>query len=262
MRLAIVMSLVVLATATPSSGQAAAPIPVPFATNCASTSAGTMPSNSQMVIEVLKGSQARDHLAQMKRDHPERFKGVGDALREHGAHPTNEVFVERTRHFQLATSQAATSASCLPSSNDLQPRSDSFSDADGEVIFTSWNDGDDATWEGTIYSEDYSTGNWQTWERQGNISTPNYFGVWGYVDGAGGPVVAAVVRCPRMKGASYPRASGAITGPAWEWVPTPVLSYAFTQPNFGRYASVAAEPATSSAAQSTSGTSDRQSTHA
>lgn len=185
MRHAIVTSLIILALAAPSWGQAADQVDSPSAAACASQSLAAMQSNPQVAVEVLEGSQAREHLEQLKKAHPGRFKGLGAALREHGAHPTNIVTVMRTRQLVLPGLQGQTNSSGAP--NNLETRSDSASDADGEVIFSSWDDGDDSTWEGTIYTVDYSDGSWSTWEGQANIASADYYGVWGSIVASGRP---------------------------------------------------------------------------
>lgn len=56
--------------------------------------------------------------------------------------------------------------------------STTVSNSSGEVIIPSWDDGDDSTWEGVIYVEDYSTGEWATYAGQLDISTPAYSANW------------------------------------------------------------------------------------
>lgn len=200
MRPAIATILIILITAVPSAALAANPVQSPTAAACAATHLGApqlggSQSNSQVVVEILQGSQARTYLERVKKAHPERFKGVGDELRKIGAHPTNIVTVARTKRLQFPSSKQESNPASeeqanipgLSPSNNAQTRSDSASNADGEIILSAWDDGYDGTWEGTIYHEDYSDGSWSTWEGQGNIETADYYGIWGNIVSAGGP---------------------------------------------------------------------------
>lgn len=49
---------------------------------------------------------------------------------------------------------------------------------DGEIVFWSWSDGNNATWEGEIYVEVYSTGWAATYEGQIDASTSQHPWIW------------------------------------------------------------------------------------
>ena len=196
MRRTSVIPVVIFIAIFPLALPAASSVGSPSPELCATNHLGTSQSNSQIVVEVLDGSQARAYLAWVKKAHPNRFEGVGEGLREIGAHPTNIVTVARTKRIQFAGSQQEANPGSgeqanipnLPPFGDLAIRSDSASSAEGEIIFTAWDDGYDGTWEGTIYHEDYSDGSWSIWEGQANIETADYHGMWGnLVSWGGGP---------------------------------------------------------------------------
>ncbi|HEX8619367.1 MAG TPA: hypothetical protein VF911_17425 [Thermoanaerobaculia bacterium] len=91
-------------------------------------------------VEVLRGESARAHLRNLKMKSPKAFKASEENLRRRGFEPTSEVLVVRSTDPSVAPAQTTVESSA------------------GEIVFWSWTDGDDATWEGSMYATKYSTG--------------------------------------------------------------------------------------------------------
>lgn len=146
--------------------------------------------SSDQAVEVIHGKRAVDYLEVVKKERPERFKKAGSKLKELGYKPTGEVVVYRTVNVAKPVSKG------LRSGNNslVLPAQDTYSDSEGEVIFWSWDDGDNGTWEGITSVERYSDGAYATYESQALIATDNYDTVWedqtsyygGGADGGGG----------------------------------------------------------------------------
>lgn len=119
--------------------------------------AGHLASESAVVFDVargisierLEGQAARAHLLNLMAKYPEQFSRAQVSLVERGAAPTEEVFVLRSLALAEPTAESS-------SSSGFTPESLAIGDANGEMIFWSWDDGDPSTWEGQIYVAHYS----------------------------------------------------------------------------------------------------------
>ncbi|MGD2113917.1 MAG: hypothetical protein PVG07_02620 [Acidobacteriota bacterium] len=146
-------------------------------------------------VEKLKGEAALTHLYNLFSRRPEAFKGVRKSLRARGLEPTEHVYVERT--VRLASNRNESSGSRAVPTQDY-----SEENSDGEIVFWSWDDGNDATWEGSIYVEVYSSGDASTWEGQIDASDETH--EWNYYektwsgggDGPGGEPLPATNEAP------------------------------------------------------------------
>jgi len=90
-------------------------------------------------VETLTGEAAVEHLEELKGRQKKLFAQAERSMRERGYKATDAVLVQRTADGNRRTQESA-------------------SDGDGELVWISWNDGDSATWEGTLLYENYSTG--------------------------------------------------------------------------------------------------------
>jgi hypothetical protein len=126
-------------------------------------------------IQEMTGQAALDHLYNVLSRKPKAFSTARKSLASRGFLPTEKVYVERTVRL-------------------VSPASLSDTSPDGEIVFWSWDDGDDGTWEGAIYVEVYSSGAASTWEGQLDVSTQDYPWIevhktWeGGAGGGGGPL--------------------------------------------------------------------------
>lgn len=134
------------------------------------------------IVEFLHGYMAINHLSKKRSRHPERFVGFGGSLAARGYRPTGMVVVLRSvgpaRFDPAGESGGTTAFAAFTDSN-----------SEGEQIFWSWDDGDDATWEGTQYVERYSDGSWVTYDGQLDISNNDGHVIWGEETGRGGGTV-------------------------------------------------------------------------
>ncbi len=166
--------------------------------------------SDDVVVERIKGKAALKRLTELRNRQPEAFARARKDLRSHGFVPTEKVYIERTVRL----------ASKGPGAGDPQvvPTQDyGESNADGEILFWSWNDGNDATWEGTIYMDVYSAGAAATWDGQIDTSTEEY--PWIYYTktwegpGSGGGRPKVDFQGPRPKGPSFSVVSATMTRP-------------------------------------------------
>lgn len=104
--------------------------------------------DGKRIVEVIVGETAQAHLQNAKLRRSSAFEKAAQVLRQRGYKRTNEVVVLRTLDKQA----------WLRSQQSIQPVEDYASTEDGEIIFWSWDDGDDTTWEGSVYIEKYDTG--------------------------------------------------------------------------------------------------------
>jgi len=133
-------------------------------------------------VETLSGERGLEYLESLKRAHPERFSKAGASLAQAGYRPTSIVVALRLTHFSpVSAVRGLGPAGALPTTT--------VATSAGEVIFHSWDDGDDGTWEGSVYVERYSDGAWVLYDVQYDIETADYFEVWseGMGGGGGGP---------------------------------------------------------------------------
>lgn len=107
-------------------------------------------SGSSATHESLIGAAAREYVKQKlaaDKELRDAFHKSAERLEARGYRKTEEVFVQRSR------------STNGPSASGVTTMEDRFvAEGDGEVIFYSWDDGDDTTWEGEIYSKDYVSG--------------------------------------------------------------------------------------------------------
>lgn len=121
-------------------------------------------------VERITGENARNRLRALIASNPAAFEQSQKRLRRLGWTPTEEVFVERSMS-RIGNRDAA-----QPSFGLVQDHSEQ--NADGEILFWSWTDGDDSTWEGSIYVEIYSNGAASLWDGQIDASTSEHAWVW------------------------------------------------------------------------------------
>lgn len=118
------------------------------------------------MVEKMKGEAALTHLYNLFSKRPQAFRAARKSLMDKGFEPTDNVYVERTVRF----------ASDRSGHGDIEATPvESYSEqsSEGEIIFWSWDDGVDGTWEGVIYVEAYSTNEASSWEGQMDISDSN-----------------------------------------------------------------------------------------
>jgi hypothetical protein len=138
-------------------------------------------------LQDMTGEAALDHFYNVLSRKPKAFSAARKALAGRGFAPTNTVFVERTVRL-------------------LSPASTSETSPDGEIVFWSWDDGDNGTWEGAIYVEVYADGAASTWEGQLDTSTQDYPWIevhktWeGGAGGGGGPLPVSFNGRPPLPG--------------------------------------------------------------
>lgn len=130
-------------------------------------------------VELLAGERAADYLRMLMAQHPDRFENLGRYLAEEGYVPTHEVSVARLIRFVPAEDQQPMSGS------DFRLTT-STSTSEGVVVTHSWDDGDDATWEGSLYVESYSDGAWARYEAQVDIATADWEAIWAEAVAGGG----------------------------------------------------------------------------
>lgn len=127
-----------------------------------------------LITESFQGGEARAHLERL-RQRDGKLKAAEAQLRARGYTPTETVVVMR---------QIARTPLTDADSGDAKA---SVSNSEGEVIFSSWDDGDDSTWEGVIHVERYSDGKTVSKPAQLDISTAQPHVIWEGGGGAGIP---------------------------------------------------------------------------
>jgi hypothetical protein len=150
-------------------------------------------------VEVLHGRDARTHLATLKRRRPQPFELAEKRMLARGFSPTDQVVVLRTEHAAAGTSRSETGI-------DL---AQSVATSDGEIIFEAWDDGDDSTWEGTMWIQRYTDGAEILQETQFDISSAAASVLWEDTVWRKPPVVDYVdldvhppLTAPRLDGAT------------------------------------------------------------
>ena len=132
-----------------------------IAPNLEGTLSPTTVGGREVFVEHLAGTKATQHLAALKKRKKEAFKKAEEDLQTFGMQETGHVYVVRT--FDLES---------------LSPASSSITTSTGEIVFSSWDDGYDGTWEGVIYAENYNGGS-VTYNAQINIEqNGNNWTVW------------------------------------------------------------------------------------
>jgi hypothetical protein len=107
------------------------------------------------VIEVLRGRLALVHLENLRSRKAEAFAKASASATARGWRPTEEVVVYRSVLEGVSASDAI------------------YTD-EGEVVFWSWTDGDDSTWEGEMWSTNYSSGGEVIEEAQVDVAVEGY----------------------------------------------------------------------------------------
>lgn len=102
------------------------------------------------VIEVLTGEAASNHLRNLKARRVKAFETSDLSLRSRGWRPTGHAVVMRT--LRPANARRDSSAD-----SGIALVQNIYTD-EGEVVFSSWTDGDNQTWEGEMWAINYSTG--------------------------------------------------------------------------------------------------------
>lgn len=136
--------------------------------------------DGRRAMEVITGSTALSVLQNLKARHRAHIEKAAARLREKGYTMTSEVVVVRQIDLQARKHR----------SGAIQPASDSYSTSDGEIIFWSWDDGDDSTWEGTVYVANYGNGGYTYIDGQIDTLHDELAPVWEdtiyYYGGSGG----------------------------------------------------------------------------
>jgi hypothetical protein len=121
-------------------------------------------------VETLDDQAASDHLRQLQTRRSALFDKVARNMEQRGFSPTDIVTVVR------ADRKVARRGS-KPSSDGIQ-LVETFANADGEVTIWAYDDGDDSTWEGILYFEDYATGKYAIHEAQIDVSAAAPTVIW------------------------------------------------------------------------------------
>lgn len=95
--------------------------------------------NGERLVQVLRGVEALAHLQNLQSKRPEVFQKANARARMRGWRPTNTVLVMRTMRDSVA-------------SDEIRSVRQDIYTSEGEVTFWSWDDGDDSTWEGQMFS--------------------------------------------------------------------------------------------------------------
>jgi hypothetical protein len=103
--------------------------------------------DGRSAVDTLTDEAARAHLAELRARKPSAF-AKADAMMEKKGYARTEIVVVR-RSVDLRGERGR--------ANGIAPVQ-SYSNDDGEIVFYSWDDGDDGTWEGQVYVENYATG--------------------------------------------------------------------------------------------------------
>lgn len=123
-----------------------------------------------LAMERITGQAALSHLRNLHSRNPAAFVESRKKLKALGYEPTDQVYVERT--IRNAKSKTDRSDPYLLLQNYSEQN------GDGEIVFWSWTDGNDSTWEGSIYVEIYDDGAASTWDGQIDASTEAHPWVW------------------------------------------------------------------------------------
>ncbi|HYR29460.1 MAG TPA: hypothetical protein VEU30_13400 [Thermoanaerobaculia bacterium] len=118
--------------------------------------------------ERLTGADAVAHVEKLQARH-NHLRKAANILRDRGYTISDDIQVIRTAESTQSRVQS------------------SVSDAGGEMVFWAWDDGDDSTWEGVIYVEDFATGATATWNAQLDVSTDAFEVLWEQQVGGSGP---------------------------------------------------------------------------
>lgn len=136
--------------------------------------------SGRWAVERLVGEAARLHLQNLKTSKRAAFEKAGAHLRSRGYWPTDEVVVLRS--IDLYARGAET--------RGILPASDTAATSEGEVVFVSWDDGDDRTWEGSVYMDEYNSTAEALFDGQIDTADPDLTPVWEetvyYSSGGGG----------------------------------------------------------------------------
>ena len=117
-------------------------------------------SAAASAVEKLEGTAAVEHLAALRAEKAKLFRKAEARMLERGFKSTDIVAVARTEQ------------------KGIQPAQSTYSNSSGEILIWSWDDGDDSTWEGTIYVEDYARGGTALWDVQLDVSTNTPQTLW------------------------------------------------------------------------------------
>ncbi|HYH05529.1 MAG TPA: hypothetical protein VEK11_00580 [Thermoanaerobaculia bacterium] len=99
-------------------------------------------AKGSFAVSPLDAKAAQARLQELKAQRPEAFRKAASVLQSRGWTPTDIVVARRI---------------AARAEGPVQP-AQTFSDGDTEIIFWSWDDGDNATWEGQIYIHNYANG--------------------------------------------------------------------------------------------------------
>lgn len=180
-------SAIIIVTAPLFAGAAASSVtpektfedPAPFALKNPDVARYESPDRRR-AMEVITGQTALGVLQNMKARHREHFEKAAAQMRARGYTMTSEVVVVRQIDLQARNRRG----------NALEPVSDSYANSDGEVIFWSWDDGDNSTWEGTMYVGNYQNGGYTYIDGQIDTVNEELTPVWEdtvyYYGGSGG----------------------------------------------------------------------------
>jgi len=124
----------------------------------------------------LSGPEAMARIQERSGKHPGPFGRAVEALKKRGFQPTTQAW---------AVLHSAKASGPVDSKNGIQLAQYSWSGDEGEIDFWSWDDGDNGTWEGVLYAENYDTGVAVTFDLQINIEVDgNYWTVFSDCTGA------------------------------------------------------------------------------
>jgi hypothetical protein len=135
------------------------------------------PNAAQRAVEVLEGEAALAHIRNLKAKRPKAWARAEQLLIERGYKPTGEAVVLRS------TSLVRDREKPRKPFGFIQ---ETIQDSSGEVTFWSWDDGQDGTWEGTIYMADYD-GFESLADAQIYFDTPDFAPTWEYTVHVEGP---------------------------------------------------------------------------
>lgn len=103
-------------------------------------------------LEHLTGHQAHAYFEQLRQRFPGTLEKSAELLRQKGWHETGHMEVIKTiRHTRFPTS---------PNGSPYFLVDGTASGAEGEIAWWTWDTGDDTTWGGYVFLEEYSSGNW------------------------------------------------------------------------------------------------------
>lgn len=123
--------------------------------------------NAETAVEQMNGQAARSHVRNLLSRQPQAFAASRKLMTERGYVPTDHYYVERT--INLAAKKRGEGDNQFAYSE---------SNADGEIVIWSWDDGNPDTWEGSIYVEVYRDGSASTWDGQIDESRTDYPWIW------------------------------------------------------------------------------------